>query len=115
LFSLSLHIALQHAHNRIVDLLRADGVPETDVFDRARTTLTWHYQWIVTHDFLPRLAGSDLVDQVLAEHGRWFAPAPGRHTSRSNSRTLRSATVTARSGTPTGSSTAVPRCRCSPI
>ena len=63
LFSLSLHIALLHAHNRIVDLLRADGVPETDVFDQARTTLTWHYQWIVIHDFLPRLVGSDLVDQ----------------------------------------------------
>ncbi|WP_433559090.1 peroxidase family protein [Pseudonocardia xinjiangensis] len=76
LFSLSLHVALLHAHNRIVDLLRAAGVPEAEVFDRARTTLTWHYQWIVVHDFLPRLVGASLVEQVLAEGGRWFAPPP---------------------------------------
>jgi Animal haem peroxidase len=51
-------------------------VPEDDVFARARVTLTWHYQWITVHDFLPRLVGTDLVEQVLAEGGRWFAPAP---------------------------------------
>ena len=77
LFSLSLHLALQHAHNRIVDRLRSHEVPEADVFDRARSTLTWHYQWIVVHDFLPRLVGRDLVGQVLTEGGRWFAPKPG--------------------------------------
>ena len=74
LFSLSLHVALLRAHNRIVDRLRADGVAEADVFDKARITLTWHYQWIVVHDFLPRLTGPDLVGEVLAEGGRWFAP-----------------------------------------
>jgi hypothetical protein len=78
LFALSLHVALLHAHNRTVDLLRADGVPEAAVFDRARTTLTWHYQWVVVHDFLPRLVGADLVHEVLADGGRWFAPAPGQ-------------------------------------
>jgi Animal haem peroxidase len=76
LFAQTLHVALLHAHNRIVDLLRANGVPEADVFDRARTALTWHFQWIAVHDFLPRLVGAALVEQVLAEGGRWFAPAP---------------------------------------
>jgi hypothetical protein len=76
LFSLSLHIALLHAHNRIVDLLRRDGVSEGEIFDRARTALTWHYQRIAVHDFLPRLVGAPLVEQVLAEGGRWFAPPP---------------------------------------
>ncbi|MEV4410797.1 peroxidase family protein [Catellatospora sp. NPDC049609] len=78
LFALSLHVALLHAHNRIVDLLRADGVPEADVYDKARITLTWHHQWIIVHDFLPRLVGPDLAGQVLAEGGRWFAPQPGQ-------------------------------------
>jgi hypothetical protein len=73
-FVLSLHVALLHAHNRIVDRLRADGVREAEVFDRARILLTWHYQWIVVHDFLPRLVGAALVGEVLAEGGRWFAP-----------------------------------------
>jgi hypothetical protein len=77
LFVLSLHVALLHAHNRIVDLLRASGVPEAEVFDRARATLTWHHQWVVVHDFLPRLVGPGLVEQVLAEGGRWFRPRPG--------------------------------------
>lgn len=76
LFSLTLHVALLHAHNRIVDLLREQGVPEAEVFDRARITLTWHYQWIVVHDFLPRLVGAPLVEQVLTEGGRWYAPGP---------------------------------------
>ncbi|WP_208630297.1 peroxidase family protein [Amycolatopsis kentuckyensis] len=76
LVALTLHTALLRAHNRIVDLLRDDGV--TDVFDRARQALTWHYQWIVVHDFLPRLVGLPLVEQVLATGGRWFAPPPGQ-------------------------------------
>jgi hypothetical protein len=76
IFTLSLHVALLHAHNRIVDLLRKNGVLEAAVFDRARTTLTWHFQWIAVHDFLPRLVGAPLVDQVLTEGGRWFAPPP---------------------------------------
>lgn len=78
LFALSLHMALLRAHNRIVDLLREAEVPEADVFDKARITLTWHYQWIVVHDFLPRLVGTELVEQVLAEGGRWFAPPVGQ-------------------------------------
>lgn len=76
LFTLTLHITLLHAHNRIVDLLRRDGWPEADVFDAARTRLTWHYQWVVVHDFLPRLVGAPMVEQVLAQGGQWFAPAP---------------------------------------
>ena len=76
LFTLTLHVALLRAHNRIVDNLRANGVPESDVFEKARVTLTWHYQWIAVHDFLPRLVGPDLVEEVLAKGGRWFAPEP---------------------------------------
>ena len=76
LFALTLHVALLHAHNRIVDLLRGSGVTEADVFDEARSTLTWHVQWIAVHDFLPRLVGPGMVEQVLAEGGRWFTPKP---------------------------------------
>jgi hypothetical protein len=74
LFALTLHVALLRAHNRIVELLRAGEVPESEVFDQARNTLTWHYQWIAVHDFLPRLVGDSLVEHVIADGGRWFAP-----------------------------------------
>jgi hypothetical protein len=77
LFSPSLHVALLLAHNRIVDRLRTAGVAEADLVDAARVALTWHYQWIVVHDVLPRLVGAELVEQVLAEGGRWCAPEPG--------------------------------------
>jgi hypothetical protein len=75
-FSLALHIALLKAHNALVDRVRGRGVPEADVFDTARVALTWHYQWVVVQDFLPRLVGADLVEEVLANGGRWFTPAP---------------------------------------
>ncbi len=77
LFAASLHLALLHAHNGLVDRLRSDGVAEADLYDAARGTLTWHYQWVVVHDFLPRIVGRDLVEQVLGQGGRWFSPAPG--------------------------------------
>ncbi|WP_255512071.1 hypothetical protein [Kribbella kalugense] len=60
----------------MVDHLRASGVAEADVFEQARTTLTWHHQWVVVHDFLPRLVGRPLVDEVLEDGGKWFAPEP---------------------------------------
>nr|WP_221381384.1 peroxidase family protein [Actinoplanes polyasparticus] len=66
-FALALHVALLKAHNRLVDL----------VGDAARVTLTWHYQWVIVNDFLPRLVGAELTKEVLAEGGRWFRPAKG--------------------------------------
>ena len=78
LFAASLHVALLHAHNRLVDRLREDGVGDDELYDAARRALTWHYQWIVVHDLLPRLAGRALVDAVLQHGGRWYAPVAGQ-------------------------------------
>jgi hypothetical protein len=52
-------------------------VSEEDLFDAARRSLTWHYQWIVVHDFLPRLVGPGLVAEVLADGPRYFTPGVG--------------------------------------
>ena len=49
-------------HNRLVDVL---GVP----FEEARRLTRWHFQWVVVHDFLPRVVGSGMVGQVLEERG----------------------------------------------
>jgi hypothetical protein len=56
-----LHVAFLRAHNRLVDRLREDGVPEPSVFDEARRSTMWHYQWILVHDYLPTLVGRELV------------------------------------------------------
>jgi hypothetical protein len=77
-FAAHLHLMLLHSHNGLVDSLRADGETEDALFEAARRALTWHYQWIVVHDFLPRLVGSQLVSDVLARGGRFFSPAFGR-------------------------------------
>src|SRR5205085_542252 len=52
-FVARLHTAFARAHNRLVDRLREDGVPEPDLFEEARRATTWHYQWILLEDFLP--------------------------------------------------------------
>lgn len=65
LFMNQLQLALLRAHNLLVDRLRADGEPEGEVFDSARLTLVWHYQWVLLHDFLPSLVGEQMAMELL--------------------------------------------------
>jgi hypothetical protein len=53
-----LHVAFLRAHNALVD----QGLS----FEEARTLLRQHYQWIVVHDFLPRIADTRIVKETLA-------------------------------------------------
>jgi hypothetical protein len=59
-----LQIAFIKFHNRMVELVE-DSAPGDDVFERARRLAQFHYQWVVLTDFLPRIAGQDVVDSVL--------------------------------------------------
>ncbi|MGH9947942.1 MAG: peroxidase family protein [Pyrinomonadaceae bacterium] len=52
-----LHTAFLRAHNAIVD--------RGNDFTAARKLLRQHYQWIVIHDFLPRICDPAIVAQVL--------------------------------------------------
>jgi hypothetical protein len=78
LFVSQLHLAFLRVHNGLVDRLRVDGVVEAELFDAARRALTWHYQWIVVHDFLPRVVGRELVATLLRGGPQRFRPALGR-------------------------------------
>jgi hypothetical protein len=73
-----LHAAFLKFHNRAVDVLRRDGVPEAEVFARARRLTTWHYQWLVLHELLPALVGQALVDDILAGGRRYYRPQTGQ-------------------------------------
>jgi hypothetical protein len=75
IFMSQMQVAFIRAHNRIVDRLRADGADHVDLFEDARRALTWHYQWVIVHDFLPQLAGSELVNGILACGPRFYRPA----------------------------------------
>ncbi len=70
-----MHLAMLKAHNAFVDDARARGVPEQDVFTTAAREMRWHYQWILTDEFLPALVGGDLVAEIMTNGPRWFRPA----------------------------------------
>jgi hypothetical protein len=67
LFVNQLQVALIGVHNLLVDRLREDGEPEASVFDEARRSLTWHYQWVLLNDFLPTLIGAELTGVLLRD------------------------------------------------
>ena len=69
-----LHLAFCRFHNAIVDRLRGENVPAADLFERARRAVRWHYQWIVLHDFLPRLLGVEQAQELLAKGARYYHP-----------------------------------------
>ena len=65
-------------HNHSVDHARSDGIAEPDVFARARRLTTWHYHWLVLHEFLPLFVGQQLVDDVWANGARFYRPQSGK-------------------------------------
>jgi len=69
-----LTLAFLRFHNAIVDHLRAAGVPDSELFAEAQRLTRWHYQWVVVEDLLRRVAGADVLRQVLVED-----PGGGRH------------------------------------
>ena len=73
-FMTGLQVGFIHAHNRLVDRLRTDGVPESDLFDDARLALNWHYQWVILNDFLPNLVGNAMTMSVLRDGLRFYRP-----------------------------------------
>jgi hypothetical protein len=73
-FMTGLQVAFIHAHNRLVDRLRTDGVPESELFDDARRALNWHYQWVILNDFLPNLVGNAMTTTVLRDGLRFYRP-----------------------------------------
>lgn len=72
-----LQAAMILAHNHAVDLVRQaePDLDANDVFAAARQLLTWHYQWIIVHEFLPQVAGPAVTSRLLAQGPRVYRPA----------------------------------------
>jgi hypothetical protein len=68
------HLAFIRFHNRVVDTLPA-SVPEALRFDRARELATLHYQWLIRHDYLPRICAKSVLDDVFANGRKAFESA----------------------------------------
>jgi hypothetical protein len=73
-----LHAAFLLFHNRVVDRLRSQGVPTSNLFAEARRTVTWHYQWMILHEFLPLFVGQSMVNSVLSGGRRFYRPQAGQ-------------------------------------
>lgn len=69
-----LHLLFLRFHNAVVDLLRADGERDLTgqaLFAEACRIVRWHFQWIVVHDFLPRIVGKRTMKRVLQPDDAW--------------------------------------------
>jgi hypothetical protein len=66
-----LHLALLKFHNAVVDALYSPDRNPNEIFDQAQRLVRWHYQWIIVHEFLPRIVGWPLVLDTL-RNGRKF-------------------------------------------
>src|ERR1051326_2211159 len=66
-----MHVLWSKFHNLLLDFVAEDpeiasGIPPGSLFDRVRTLVTWHYQWIVWNDFLPHIVRKAVLDEVKA-------------------------------------------------
>lgn len=54
-------------HNKIYDQLAAqfEAGKESERFDEAQRIVRWCYQWIVLHDFLPKICAPTVVSDIL--------------------------------------------------
>lgn len=65
------HLAFLKFHNKVCEMLAGSASPPADVFKEARRIVTWHYQWIVLHDWVERLTEPGTVAKILHD-GRKF-------------------------------------------
>jgi hypothetical protein len=67
-----LHCASILFHNNAFAYARKHGANQwQDAYAQARQLTTWHYHWLVLHEFLPLIVGPDLFEDVL-QNGRHF-------------------------------------------
>ncbi len=73
------HLAFLKFHNKVTETLPQgdDGGSDATPFDKARRLVTWHYQWIVLNDFLPRFLDTGILDDIRT-NGRRFYTFTGR-------------------------------------
>ena len=66
------HLAMLKFHNKVCDQLAAAGTPVGEMFTQARQIVTWHYQWMVLHDFVERITEKGIVAKILEQGRRYY-------------------------------------------
>ncbi|MDX1983040.1 MAG: heme peroxidase family protein [Bryobacteraceae bacterium] len=62
-----LHLAIEKFHNKV---MTTRGLNFTDT----RRAVTLHYQWIVLHDFLPKIVDPAVLQNVLSKGRKFYRP-----------------------------------------
>jgi Animal haem peroxidase len=83
-----LHAAFLLFHNNAVDMIAKNEVKlaatrsrqeaPDELFRQARRLTTWHYQWMILHEFLPLFVGQEMVDDILARGRKFYRPEVGQ-------------------------------------
>jgi hypothetical protein len=77
------HLAMLRFHNAVVDQLRSDpaqtGRSARQIFNEARRLVTWHYHWIILHEYLPLTIGQERVDDIVQNGPRFYRPLDRTH------------------------------------
>ena len=69
------HTAMIRFHNRVIQRVSgAPSVPANRKFIRARKLVTLHYQWMIRHDYLPRICDDAVVDDVFTNGRKLVEP-----------------------------------------
>src|SRR4029077_3762980 len=60
-----LHVAFLKLHNRVLEKLGRFEETDLTPFEQARRTVTWHYQWVVRHDFLRQILDPEVFEETF--------------------------------------------------
>src|SRR5262245_13291828 len=70
----------EHATRPMLDRVCSMRLPwrgrasSDEVFHDARKLTTWHYRWMILHEFLPLFIGQALVNDILEGGRRFYRP-----------------------------------------
>lgn len=67
-------VAFMRFHNAVVRHL--GGVDSEDLFEQARQMVILHYQWIIVHDYLPKIVKKSVLFDVLNNGNKFYFPDP---------------------------------------
>jgi hypothetical protein len=65
-------------HNNAVNQVRSQdsSISNDTAFYKARRMTTWHYQWMIVHEFLPLFIGQEMVNDILVNGRKFYNPLP---------------------------------------
>jgi hypothetical protein len=71
-----LHAAFLLFHNKAVDHVsgRHPRMHPEELFEKARRLTTWHYHWMIVHEFLPQFIGRELTEEILYRGRKFYRP-----------------------------------------